>query len=667
MSSATQQRNWDWNPQRRSGLVQNWDPTRTHQTPEKWEWDDVNSGDDVHSVDVNLNSRDERLYQRVQNPGINSSESPNEGSTWTSANFVRPPTIIECDEVDGHVTCDFVNLQNKIIERIFGLPENSSQELIFALQLIVGSAAIPTLLDTPDPKDLAGQLRHMLVYYGAIVSYATAKGNVLDEQEVMDTLNHSKLFDGISCTDKKYYMKEGQNQFEAIQARIVDEENVNDAKYWWFNLSRTFQTYQDGNQELFERVKPFVEICVSVLQAKEIEMPEHLPFHVGDDNTVHYDKHFVIRMFHAPRMAVPFVYDTSQIIQVCLAIQMRKFFDRSDAHAHEVINCHAIMDAISCTTMERKRAVWMVMNFLKEKWNIHIEDIDVVRTMFFLMELFTDEETNIGDMVDIYMSNHFERLQATLNPSDFLNDCGTWQFTHEHINAILNDNVQRHHGVGIVQIMNVLNPMTGQPGVVQRQITFSLKDFTEMHHYDGDALIFAIRMFMFNNYGNKLHPFMAVNDMKNIYNDQVNPGWRNSYNPRTEHRVAHSSSDLHVMSGLPVIKSTKTTTSYSHNKSRSLPKGGKPNGNQTPHLDGRGKPNGNQTPRKGGRGKQIAGRKGERRNGQGTNWSANRHADSKPAPAHNALAFLDVSMMGFELSTPSNPDGGKELADPDFM
>lgn len=624
-----------------------------------------------------------KQYPTVSNPGVNSKFDFE--STWSSANFIRPPATGDYKDEDSN-PIPGKQVQDMIIKRIFGL-ENSCPELIFTLQLIIGSAAIPTLLDTPVPTDLDGMLRHMLTYYGALVHYATAKGNTISQQEFMGRVAEAKLFEGIDKKEMLYYITEGQNQFKAVQEKTLrDDEGANskNINYRWFNLGRTFQTYQDGNPELLERVKPFIEICVAVLKAKDIELPGHLPFYLNKDGKVEYCKDFVIRMFHAARMAIPYVPETEQIVQMSLAIQLRKYFDRKEAEVHKILNYHAMIDALSGRYMEQAMAIQQIQMFLMQKWNIYIDGTDLTPTIFFLMEICTQEETHMGDIPTTFMEHHLERLRG-IPRSPYMQSLH--MLTNGDVVCVspLFNHPCPFCPEQIVEMMETLAYIEAMTYQQKQSIPENEKMTPEMIKWNCfdwayfyglinddvdmknplcpiefqrqyiDAVILAIGWFFYTYKSASLNQFMSLTDVEMTFMDFVQPGWAGS--PKTKIAPSRGSTK-----NLPVVTKHKSKTQFNNStKPPTRPNNGHRR-TSAPNTRNGGKLPYNKN--------QNAGPKGRRKNQQGaTNRGGDqRQPQSKPAPQHKGTAFLnkgkqtkpksskknqvafnDVSAMGFDL------------------
>lgn len=616
---------------------------------------------------------DPKRRQPVRNPGLILNETLNLFSTWSSGNFIRPPQTVDADGKKQYGSI----VQWQIVERLFGLStEHSTRELVFTLQLIIGSAAIPTLPDAPEPKDLDGMLRHMLVYYGALVFYATAKGNSISDDDILERVAEAGLFDDIDSEELMYYINEGRNQFEAIQNEIAKKEGPRNRKninYRWFNLSDTFKTYKKGNQEVMKRVMPFIEICVAVLRAKGITIPNHLPFHVKADGTIRYDKHFALHMFHAPRMAVPYVPQKEQMIQACLAIQMRKVFDRREGEVHEILNYHAMLDALAGLTMDPKQANKMVRMFLLKKWNINIKGRDIKPTIFFMTELALTETTYIGDMTRLFMEYHLETIRASIcTPTTFVQfqdedgevwtnlapDVYRWSrvlpIIHPHWGACPMPGQQIVDMINTIQYLKATyydrkSPFEGKDDRQEMMIIdvdfrsflwayqFGLLDYgTDLVNPDSavevlrafsDALNVAIQWFLFTWAGITPNPLMSLTDNEIAFMNFTQPDWAQVKEP-VQHRAPAQKAPTKKQ---PVVGKKKSVTKYGIRTStgghqRTAPKNGRASPPKKPVYDKN----------------KNAGPRGRRRNGQGatSRGEDQRQPQSKPAPKQKGTDFL---------------------------
>lgn len=283
-----------------------------------------------------------------------------ETSTWHSKHFINPPDVA---------------IQNAIVRRIFGLYNDCHAGLIFMLQLIVASAALPTLQYSEE-----NPLHQLLFMYGMIAFY-TATNNVNYSNpttELLETLKNTGMFDSMNDDELMHHISAGYDAYKHFK-----ETDQDASMYRIFNLANTLNTYNDGNPKLVKRITPFVELCRSVLTSHNITVPEHVPIDTSSSD-------FVMRMFHAPRMGIPYVNKTVDISRACVAVQMYKNFSKlSDIHnaMSDIFDIERLMLHINNIELIQSYLVSIDIR-------LKVDDIPIV--LFMYNELCVNESMLLG-------------------------------------------------------------------------------------------------------------------------------------------------------------------------------------------------------------------------------------------------------------------------------
>ena len=236
----------------------------------------------------------------VHIPGQSQGPFSSETSTFDTRRFISPPGE------DGR------EIQSGIIRRVFGLAEDAHAGLILTLQIVISMAMLevpPLVRDTYEDN-----VSYILYCFGMVIAYAKRKGNVDGVTE--DNIEHafSTGIFGDRTPEKEQNIRQG---FEwCNQCENTDDPHKGQF-YRRFNLERTLETFADGDTELCGRIQPVLEAVKAVLGHEKIEIPEHVPFNADDE-------HFVLRLFHAPRMAIGYVNCHLHIALACVAIQFYK-------------------------------------------------------------------------------------------------------------------------------------------------------------------------------------------------------------------------------------------------------------------------------------------------------------------------------------------------------
>jgi hypothetical protein len=244
------------------------------------------------NTDVLLDFQD-TLVRATNSPGH---------SPWNSKDFIRP--------TEGNST--------NSINTIFGSVAKDSK-MCFMLQLIVAMASLPDLGFCAN-TDLKRNLEMLMKAYGAVVYYTKIRGAFYRKDEELKTVVNSKLFDEFPADSRKALVQEGEEICRnAFEEAIKMDSSIKNNCFHFFSLNSTFENFVNCNSELMQRVMPIVYACRNVMQ--ELKMP--IPSILTDESLK--SQTFVIVMFHAPRMAVPYIswYPTITA-KACMAIQLYK-------------------------------------------------------------------------------------------------------------------------------------------------------------------------------------------------------------------------------------------------------------------------------------------------------------------------------------------------------
>lgn len=226
-----------------------------------------------------------------------------ETSTFNTKNFISPPGA------NGR------NIQSAIIRRVFGLAEDTADGLIFLLQLVISMAMLdvpPLVCETNEDN-----VNYLLYCFGMVIAYAKRKGNV-------EGVTKNTIGDAFSCgIFREKTPEKVQKIHEGFQwcHEQKDSEDSNDV-YKNFNLEWTLETFNDGNPQLCRRIQPVLNAVHAVLEHENIKVPSHIPLN-------NEDEHFVLRLFHAPRMAIGYTNCIDHIALVCAAMQMYKNHEKN--------------------------------------------------------------------------------------------------------------------------------------------------------------------------------------------------------------------------------------------------------------------------------------------------------------------------------------------------
>jgi uncharacterized protein YqgQ len=221
---------------------------------------------------------------------------------WNSKGFVR--------QVEDNPTNSLNN--------IFGNIANDTR-MCFLLQLIVAMASLPHL-GFCAALNLRDNLETLLKAYGAVVYYTKMSGAIYYHNEELDPVFKSGLFAQILSGDVVALVKEGEKMCKhAFDKAIKNDPSIKSNRFHFFSLNTTFQNYITRNQDLIQRVMPVVHACRFVMKDMKMTIPGIL-FEESLKS-----QNFVLAMFHAPRMGVPYIsWDSRVTAKACMAIQLYK-------------------------------------------------------------------------------------------------------------------------------------------------------------------------------------------------------------------------------------------------------------------------------------------------------------------------------------------------------
>lgn len=306
---------------------------------------------------------------------------------WNTKDFVRP--------VEDNPTNSLNN--------IFGA-SSSDPRVLFMLQLVISMASLPHL-GLCAALNMKDNLETLLKAYGAVVYYTELCGAIHHKQEEFEPAFRSGLFEQMTLKDVISLVNNGKHICHlAFENAIEEEPSIKKNKFHFFSLSTTFQNYIAYNAELMQRVMPVVHACRYVMKELKITIP-----HILVDKSFK-SKNFVLNMFHAPRMAVPYIsFDPSVTAKACMAIQLYK--QNSDQSSYDKCLMTDILDHYHLMTglfNGDKNA------FQKFKTFIDIDELtleEVIDILVIYNKLITNLSIDIGSFnclncaIDEYKSN----------------------------------------------------------------------------------------------------------------------------------------------------------------------------------------------------------------------------------------------------------------------